>query len=443
MGKRSIGVLPVVLLALVGLDHLRAEGRENLFLKTRESRELFQRTLGMRPVGGNRTELLIEGPEFFPRRLEMIRNAKRTIDISTFLWCDDESGLAVAQALVDATQRGVRVRPIVDFFNIYPHDQVYGMLARAGAPVLVYNPPNWGLDRITEHALHEKVMVVDGKSVLTGGANLCNEYMIGGVRKLWRDMEVYFEGPLVEVVQSRYDDTWNWMAKTDYRVSKMATRRAADPFGTPFPRMRYRIYKEKTPVDVAPKGNDDGLYFLQQSYRNAKQGSQLKRALVELFDRAQESIKIYTPYYVPPSELEDALIRASKRGVKVTVITNSPETNDAEPARYAAIRHYRKSINGGVEIRQYLPVMMHVKGLMVDDTILHMGSHNLTHRSFEINGEIGVFLDNPEIAQRFAQAWEYDLTQSEEVTYLTLEKLQHSIKGILKTLLFGAFEEQI
>jgi cardiolipin synthase len=424
------------------LSHSMADER-SLALSSPTADDFFQSRLGTPLVSGNRAELLIEGTEFYPRRLEMIRSAQHTIDISTFLWCDDEAGLTVARELVQAIKRGVRVRPIVDFFNIYPHEQVYGMLQSAGSPVLIYNPPEWGLDRIYEHSLHEKVMIVDGRRVLTGGANLCNEYMVGGERKLWRDLEVYFEGPLSSVVQTRFDQTWNWMAKTDYSVRKMATRRAADPTGMAFPIKKYKIYLEKTPSDARVAGNDKGLFFQQQSYRDRSQGQMLKAALVDLLDKAKSDIRIYTPYYIPPRAIEDALIRAVSRGVKVTVITNSAETNDADPAKYAALSHYRKSINGGVELREYQSRMMHVKGVMIDQELLFLGSHNLTHRSFNVNGEVGVFFDNSEMLSRFSKAWEEDLLHSHPISHIELEKLQGSISGVLKSLLFGLFEGEI
>src|SRR5688500_9642380 len=71
----------------------------------------LQRLAGEPVTLWNRTQLYVDGPEFFPIRLEMIRNARHTIDLITFLWCDDEAGMAVAKALADASRdRGVRVR---------------------------------------------------------------------------------------------------------------------------------------------------------------------------------------------------------------------------------------------------------------------------------------------------------------------------------------------
>src|SRR5690606_34307102 len=137
------------------------------------------------------------------------RRARRSIDIATFLWCDDESGLTIARELARAAQRGVRVRVLISFFNTKPSHRVEAILKSSGIQILEVNPPFWGLDLIQD-VNHEKIMVVDGRESLVGGANLCNEYMLGGGgSQLWREMELWTWGPLNARIQKRYDDTWN------------------------------------------------------------------------------------------------------------------------------------------------------------------------------------------------------------------------------------------
>ena len=177
---------------------------------------LLGETTGERVYTQNSVELLVDGPEFYPRRLKLIQQANRTIDLITYLWCDDEAGIRIAQELAAAIRRGVRVRATVEFLNFAKkHDQVYEILERAGSPVLVYNPPYWGLTELNNHSAHEKIMIVDGEVALVGGANLCEEYMIGGPRGLWRDFEVEVRGPVIERIQSRYDTFWNRNARVD------------------------------------------------------------------------------------------------------------------------------------------------------------------------------------------------------------------------------------
>ena len=110
---------------------------------------------------GNKLELLVDGTEFYPVFRRLINDAQSSIDIGMSFWCDDEPGLQIAQDLIAARARGVRVRVIIDYFNFEAHDRVYQMLERGGVRPLLFNPPNWGLDQINQH-MHEKIMIVDG-----------------------------------------------------------------------------------------------------------------------------------------------------------------------------------------------------------------------------------------------------------------------------------------
>ena len=66
---------------------------------------------------GNRVRLWENGEEFFPRVLELVRGARTSICIETFILADDEVGNALREALCDAAKRGVAVRVLADGFG--------------------------------------------------------------------------------------------------------------------------------------------------------------------------------------------------------------------------------------------------------------------------------------------------------------------------------------
>ena len=97
---------------------------------------------------GNKVELLIDGAMSYPKRLEMIRSAQESICLQTLIFKDDESGLETAKELVEAVQRGVDVRVIIDtlgnvenFDHIVNDRKLYRVLREGGVQLELYNDP--------------------------------------------------------------------------------------------------------------------------------------------------------------------------------------------------------------------------------------------------------------------------------------------------------------
>jgi cardiolipin synthase len=379
-----------------------------------------QDLVGERIFDGNALELLENGPEFYPRRLEMIRSAKRSIDLITFLWCDDESGLTIARELAAAARRGVRVRIMIDAFNDKPHEETYRILSEAGAKPLVYNPLWWGIDRLNNRSTHEKVMIVDGEQALIGGANLCNEYMIGGRRGLWHDLELFIHGPLAARAQTRMDETWGSLVRQDTAARVRASQRFADPRNLPVVRPQYRLYPAATPVSRAAVGESEAMLVWQQSYLRDSDGRKGLDLFVDLIEKAESELVFYVPYFYPPKPVEDAIVAARARGVSVKVVTNSPRTNDVGIAVAAYHAHASTYLRAGVEIHEYQGRTMHAKALLVDGRLLSIGSHNLTPRSFSVNGEASVLTGDPVVLEKFKGMMARDLADSPRLTEETL-----------------------
>ena len=63
-------------------------------------------------------QLLIDGAAAFPEILRCIEAARRSIRINMFIWRDDVIGNRVAQAVLDAANRGVAVEISVDRYGV-------------------------------------------------------------------------------------------------------------------------------------------------------------------------------------------------------------------------------------------------------------------------------------------------------------------------------------
>ena len=396
-------------------------------------------------TSSNRLELFVDGTEFYPLRKEMIRRARHTIDVSTFLWGDDRVGVEFARMLVRKAKQGVRVRAVVSFYNIKKHERVYSILREGGVELLEHNPVYWGLTRVLEQSAHEKIMIVDGEEALLGGANLCDEYMIGGARRLWHDLEVRVKGPQVARIQAQFDENWNWMAETDLRARIHNSRRLADPSLIPVVKPAARIYSSPTPVRLEPSsmGEDHSLLLYSKSYRDPSASEDMLKLHVLLVDIAQVRLRILTPYLVPPRELSESLLAASRRGVRVEIVTNAPEVNDAWLARHAAYPHIERLLNGGIDVYEYGERTLHAKAMLLDEDLISTGSHNFTNRSFRYNGELNVLTDSPAVIDRMVEVFEGDKRISQRVTAEEVRARIRTWKDIGLSLVSEFLEPQI
>jgi len=169
--------------------------------------------------------ILDVGREALEIRLHLIRSARRSIDIQTYIWANDEAGQLMMRELVAAARRGVKVRLL--------SDQLYdGMSAEYLARLAVthenlekrlYNPFRgdavmadsdylWGTFLyfdVLNHRMHCKLMVVDGRIAIVGGRNVQNRYFDLDPEFDFIDRDILVTGPVVETMQSSFDDYWD------------------------------------------------------------------------------------------------------------------------------------------------------------------------------------------------------------------------------------------
>jgi cardiolipin synthase len=347
---------------------------------------------------GNEIRFMVDGPEYFPVRLDLIQNAASTIDLTTFLWCDDDAGLAVARALAEASSvRHVRVRVMVDGLNNKDHDQAYKIMTDAHVHLVKFNPPSWGAQDVLKRA-HEKIMVVDGERALVGGANLCDEYMLTTAKRgMWHDQEFLAQGPVVARIQDRLDHTWNWVAHRENEVRLDPNL----PYQIPLP-----IYKEPTPAPRAEVGSARAVFLYQQPLIRPDDEDRSMELYARLFRSAKEHILFYDAYLIPPKVIELALEDRARNHVRVDIVTNSSGSNDMGPIFVqSSVTNYARLMKAGAHIWESRKRTYHNKGFLVDRTMLAVGSHNLTHIK---NGESDLLTDDPAAMDRFEKMFADD-----------------------------------
>ncbi len=172
----------------------------------------------------NYAYLLELGDDTLLARINLIREARQTIEIQTFIWAADETGTFLFWELYKAAGRGVRVRLLIDDLSLRGHARIVPILAvlHDNIEIRHYNPLHEDIDigalktigRFTfqfgkaNHRMHNKVVIVDGHYGITGGRNYQNDYYDRGTNRTFKDRDILVIGPVVTDMRVSFEEYW-------------------------------------------------------------------------------------------------------------------------------------------------------------------------------------------------------------------------------------------
>jgi cardiolipin synthase len=236
---------------------------------------------------------------------------------------------------------------------------------------------------------------VDGKIAFTGGVGIADEWDGDGDSPThWRDSHVRILGPAVAAVQSAFVDNWN-EATGELPVGE-----------NHFP-------------ELSPAG-DVPVCAVQSNPVNATSSAQ--RSMAVLIAGSTRRLWITNAYFVPSPPFVQALCAAKSRGVDVKILLPGPYHN--QPAvRRASRRTWGSLLEGGAELYEYQPTMIHCKIVIVDSSVTSIGSINFDPRSFALNAEFGVVALDRGLAKQMEDAFVDDLRSARRVTAEDLRQL--------------------
>ncbi|MFM8985658.1 MAG: phospholipase D-like domain-containing protein, partial [Planctomycetia bacterium] len=166
-------------------------------------------------VDGNQIEPLTGGDEAYPRMLEAIDRARRSVGLASYIFDNDPTGRIFADALARAAARGVEVRVLIDGIgasSTFP--SIVGVLARKGVRVERFLPT--GVPFYFPYANlrnHRKIMVVDGAAGFTGGLNIRDGcWLAHEPRHPGRHTHVALRGPIVAQLLEGFTEDWAFAA---------------------------------------------------------------------------------------------------------------------------------------------------------------------------------------------------------------------------------------
>jgi len=341
-------------------------------------------------VGGNRIEVLLNGDEIFPAKLQMIAAATKTINYAQYVFEEGQPADDVARALAERCQAGVKVNVLVDAAGAVamPAGQRQTM-TEAGCRVETFRPIRlFTLDR-ANYRNHRRILVVDGQTGITGGSGTSGKWSGNGrTEGHWRDTDVRVEGPVVAQLQGAFVE--NWLEATGIALG-------GDDY---FPRL-----------SPAPSGIN------AQAVRSSPAGGSVAMYTMFLLGvaSAQRSIHITNPYFVPDDKMVEALVQTARRGVRVALIL--PGAIDHNIVRQASRSELGRLLQAGVEVYEYRAALLHAKTMVIDGVWSTVGSTNLDRRSFALNDELNLVVYDRAVAARLDEIFAQDLALSRRVTY--------------------------
>jgi len=359
--------------------------------------------------------LLNDSVDALLARIVLADRAKYSIDLQYYLFHSDATGKLLAQHLLAAADRGVRVRVLLDDLDKLGKDDV--LRALDGHPHLeirLFNPFHerksslWSMGKQfagdfgrLNRRMHNKTFIADGAMAVVGGRNIGDEYFDASGTYNFRDLDV-----LTIAL---------WSARAEDLAREGPTGKWA--WGT-------ATYLADDPDKVDPEVDRRDLHMTPR--------------IKAWLDTAQKRILLVSPYFVPGDKGVAYLAQKRAEGIEVSVLTNSLASTDAGNV-YAAYASYRpKLLAAGVRLYELKPdaahgetqkrfigsssgaSSLHAKSMIVDDDHAFVGSMNLDPRSGNLNTEDGVIVTSPAFAQSLRDL--FSLATTPAVSYQVLLK---------------------
>jgi len=378
---------------------------------------------------------MVEGNEALGARLRIMEAAEHTIDLQYFLMKQDLAGALISQGMLDAADRGVRVRLLLDdIFTTVPDDTLALLDAHQNIEVRVFNPAMRPAPKMlgllaefprVNRRMHNKSFTADGAVAIVGGRNIADEYYQIQTDSEFADFEVSIIGPAVRGIEETFDLFWNdgWSVPMERlneapSAAEVAAARTNLDLRLRDARQIYekavsnphfqRLISGSEPIyDARIEVETDIPDKVKVPVRGGGPRI-LAEDLLNRMQNASHSVVLMTPYFVPEDYGAQLFQRLAERGVDVRIITNSVGSTNHSYVHAGYHRHRASLLASGVELFEIrsdalqamgrLPaddergLVMHTKLAVIDRDEIFVGSLNLDPRSVKLNTEGGIFI---------------------------------------------------
>ena len=346
---------------------------------------------GLAPSTARDVRLLVDGAATYDALIEAIGTARHQVHLEYYIYTPDQSGGALRDALVACARRGVKVRLLLDAIGSGACSRAFlAPLVEAGGEVAWFHPTRfwrfWSRPWLNMRT-HRKIAVIDSRIGFTGGINITDEENERVRSDAYRDLHLRLEGDIVRSLQLVFAEDW---------VYATGRRGFLDEVAQTLPPL--------APGPIAMQALTSGPDAAWEP---------IHRLQVNVIHAARSRVWLITPYFVPGEAAMMALTSAALGGLDVRLMV--PRMSDSRLVTLAARSYYDDLLAAGVKIFEYGPRMLHTKALLVDDGTAILGSANFDHRSFRLNFEVALLVQDRGVVGELARLMEGELAATTPV----------------------------
>ncbi len=392
--------------------------------------------------------LLDDGLSALAARIALMSMAESSLDLQYYIFAEDTTSRIVLALALQAADRGVRVRLLLDDLGTpvqtpsataldqHPNVEIRifnPVAARGGARRLLQQAAAF---RSANHRMHNKLLVADGTAMITGGRNIADEYF-SHTNVDFQDIDALVVGPVLPEAAACFDRYWNSAGAVPLRQLLPASRRtpALEDLRRQAP--AYLAENQQTEFAAALRDSSivrsltDGVLPFQWGkvtlladppekalhHDELPTDQYLGHALREIVDRAEQRLHVSSAYFVPGRDGVRLFAGMVERGVDVRILTNSLASTDVAIVHSGYARYRVPLLQAGVELwelnaetgrdQQWFKgksrASLHAKAMLVDDNAAFIGSVNLDPRSIVQNTEIGILVESAEVNRQLEQ----------------------------------------
>lgn len=303
----------------------------------------------------NSESIFFSGDQYFDSITKDILAAHKSINIETYKFEWDEMGKKLIDNLLEASNRNVRVRILVDAVgSINSIDKLKDKLKNSNIELRIYNPILWktffrSITHINQRN-HRKIFLFDNITAYVGSMNISASHLltISG-KDVWRDMGLRVQGSEVSILNLAFNKAWRKDTILNFDI--------------------HSHWENYFKIKKSP---------LVQVNNSLLKRKKMYKSLIYRIHNSKNQIWLASAYFSPKFLLTKELCAAAQRGVDVRIIL--PKNSDVFFTTWLTSNYYYSLLQAGVKIYEYIPSMYHAKVVYIDNWII-LGSSNLNHRS--------------------------------------------------------------
>ncbi len=387
------------------------------------------------------------GWDALAQRLALIETAEHSIDIQYYIWNSDASGHYLANRLIAAADRGVKVRVMLDDINLNEREDLLVALdSHPQIEIRVFNPiptrrgvTKWlnflgDFSRLNRR-MHNKSFTVDGAFSIVGGRNIGDEYFDLSDEINFRDRDVLVMGSVVTDIQASFGEYWDsrWSYPVDLLGGEVAPYKPVlDAIAAPSYKNYPALPEGSKTANRFLKDLMDKMIWVQTRFvsdrpvpvdeDNTSEPKATARVLAELARESEQEILLESAYLIFDDRQLEEVQELTRNEVQIKALTNSMASNDLVTNHSGYAGRRQDMLEHGIQLFELKPETslceestrdlskcaptlaygLHAKSAVFDRRVASIGSFNFNLRSTYLNTESILVIENQSVAESLA-----------------------------------------